>query len=87
MHILNSSEQVTSGMVISTFLSAPIMYASAWLLTMQRMDPQVLMSSLQSVSFDISIVSLVLLVSHGQSLHCDVYVLVVGQSFLTDFLV
>ncbi|CAB1417274.1 unnamed protein product [Pleuronectes platessa] len=55
-------EVVTSGMVISTFLSAPIMYASAWLLTMQRMDPQVLMNSLQSVSFDISIVSLVLLV-------------------------
>ncbi|XP_019945714.2 lysosomal cholesterol signaling protein [Paralichthys olivaceus] len=55
-------EVVTSGMVISTFLSAPIMYVSAWLLTMRRMDPQVLMNSLQNVSFNISIVSLVLLV-------------------------
>uniref|UniRef100_A0A8C6PWU0 G protein-coupled receptor 155a n=1 Tax=Nothobranchius furzeri TaxID=105023 RepID=A0A8C6PWU0_NOTFU len=53
-------EVVTSGMVISTFLSAPIMYVSAWLLTIHWMDPQLLMRSLQTVSFDISIVSLVL---------------------------
>ncbi|KAM7407431.1 hypothetical protein PAMA_003247 [Pampus argenteus] len=55
-------EVVTSGMVISTFLSAPIMYVSAWLLTMHWMDPQRLMNSLQNVSFNISIVSLVALV-------------------------
>ncbi|AWP13144.1 putative integral membrane protein GPR155 [Scophthalmus maximus] len=55
-------EVVTSGMVISTFLSAPIMYVSAWLLTMRWMDPQLLMNALQNVSFNISIVSLVLLV-------------------------
>lgn len=50
-------------MVISTFLSAPIMYVSAWLLTIPWMDPQLLMNSLQNVSFNISIVSLVALVS------------------------
>ncbi|CAN9497748.1 unnamed protein product [Ophioblennius macclurei] len=55
-------EVVTSGMVISTFLSAPIMYVSAWLLTINMMDPQILMNSLQNVSFNISIVSLVALV-------------------------
>ncbi|KAM3862518.1 lysosomal cholesterol signaling protein [Diretmus argenteus] len=55
-------EVVTSGMVISTFLSAPIMYVSAWLLTIPWMDPEHLMNSLQSVSFDVSIVSLVTLV-------------------------
>ncbi|KAM8856063.1 lysosomal cholesterol signaling protein [Spinachia spinachia] len=55
-------EVVTSGMVISTLLSAPIMYVSAWLLTMRWMDPQVLMNSLQIVSFNISIVSLIALV-------------------------
>ncbi|XP_075036705.1 lysosomal cholesterol signaling protein isoform X1 [Mixophyes fleayi] len=55
-------EIITSGMVISTFVSAPIMYVSAWLLTIPSMDPKPLMSSLQNVSFDISIVSLVALV-------------------------
>ncbi|XP_041662814.1 integral membrane protein GPR155-like [Cheilinus undulatus] len=55
-------EVVTSGMVISTFLSAPIMYVSAWLLSIPWMDPQLLMNSLQSVTFDISIVSLIALV-------------------------
>ncbi|XP_059199010.1 integral membrane protein GPR155 [Centropristis striata] len=55
-------EVVTSGMVISTFLSAPIMYVSAWLLTMRWMDPQLWMNSLQNVSFNLSIVSLVPLV-------------------------
>uniref|UniRef100_A0A4W6E6Z6 G protein-coupled receptor 155 n=1 Tax=Lates calcarifer TaxID=8187 RepID=A0A4W6E6Z6_LATCA len=55
-------EVVTSGMVISTFLSAPIMYVSAWLLTIPWMDPELLMNSLQNVSFNISIVSLVALV-------------------------
>ncbi|XP_026231756.1 integral membrane protein GPR155 [Anabas testudineus] len=53
---------VTSGMVISTFLSAPIMYVSAWLLTIRWMDPQRLMNSLQNISFNISIVSCVALV-------------------------
>lgn len=55
--------QVTSGMVISTFLSAPIMYVSAWLLTIPWMDPTVLALALQNVSFNISIVSLFALVS------------------------
>lgn len=50
-------------MVISTFVSAPIMYVSAWLLTIPSMDPKPLMASLQNVSFDISIVSLFALVS------------------------
>ncbi|KAM9804862.1 lysosomal cholesterol signaling protein [Neosynchiropus ocellatus] len=53
---------VTSGLVISTLLSAPIMFVSAWLLTIPTMDPQRLMNALQNVSFDISIVSLVVLV-------------------------
>lgn len=57
--------QVTSGMVICTFLSAPIMYVSAWLLTISRNDPEFVMNSLQNVSFHISIVSLVGLVSHS----------------------
>ncbi|XP_029567031.1 integral membrane protein GPR155 isoform X2 [Salmo trutta] len=52
---------VTSGMVISTFLSAPIMYVSAWLLTIPWMDPKPLMDSLQNVSFNVSIISLVAL--------------------------
>ncbi|XP_069558700.1 lysosomal cholesterol signaling protein [Brachyistius frenatus] len=55
-------EVVTSGMVISTFLSAPIMYVSAWLLTFHWMDPQRVVNSLQNVTFNISIVSLVALV-------------------------
>lgn len=59
-------------MVISTFLSAPIMYVSAWLLTIPWMDPQLLMNLLQNVSFNISIVSLFALVSHNHTLHCDV---------------
>ncbi|XP_054642819.1 integral membrane protein GPR155 [Dunckerocampus dactyliophorus] len=54
-------EVVISGMVISTFLSAPIMFTSAWLLTLRRMDPRLVMNALQDVSFDISIVSLVAL--------------------------
>lgn len=64
------SYQVTSGMVISTFLSAPIMYVSAWLLTIPWMDPQLVMNSLQNVSFNISIVSLVALVSSNKSSGC-----------------
>ncbi|XP_062303304.1 lysosomal cholesterol signaling protein-like isoform X1 [Osmerus eperlanus] len=55
-------EVVTSGMVISTFLSAPIMYVSAWLLTIPLMDPTPLVTELQNVSFNISIVSLIALV-------------------------
>ncbi|POI34916.1 hypothetical protein CIB84_001332, partial [Bambusicola thoracicus] len=54
--------KITSGMVISTFVSAPIMYVSAWLLTIPSMDPNPLASALQNVSFDISIVSLVSLI-------------------------
>ncbi|XP_053483023.1 integral membrane protein GPR155 [Ictalurus furcatus] len=53
---------MTSGMVISTFLSAPIMYVSAWLLTIPWMDSKLLESALQNISFNISIVSLVALV-------------------------
>lgn len=55
--------QITSGMVISTFVSAPIMYVSAWLLTFPTMDPKPLAYAIQNVSFDISIISLVSLVS------------------------
>ncbi|XP_029031402.1 integral membrane protein GPR155 isoform X2 [Betta splendens] len=55
-------EVVTAGMVISTFLSAPIMYVSAWLLTIPLMDPTPLVTELENVSFNISIVSLVALV-------------------------
>ncbi|XP_056148096.1 integral membrane protein GPR155 [Lampris incognitus] len=55
-------EVVTSGMVICTFLSAPIMYVSAWLLTIPLMDPTPLVTELQNVSFNISIVSLIALV-------------------------
>lgn len=61
-HFNMEVELITSGMVISTFVSAPIMYVSAWLLTIPTMDPKPLMSALQNVSFDISIVSLVSLV-------------------------
>ncbi|KAL7991620.1 hypothetical protein Chor_015876 [Crotalus horridus] len=53
---------ITSGMVISTFVSAPIMYVSAWLLTIPSMDPDRLAAAIQNVSFDISIVSLVSLI-------------------------
>ncbi|KAM9486243.1 lysosomal cholesterol signaling protein isoform 1-T2 [Clarias gariepinus] len=53
---------MTSGMVISTFLSAPIMYVSAWLLTIPWMDPKPLESALKNISFNISIVSFVALV-------------------------
>nr|XP_043902122.1 integral membrane protein GPR155 isoform X1 [Solea senegalensis] len=61
-HYNTELEVVTSGMVISTFLSAPIMYVSAWLLTIPLMDPMPLVTELQNVSFNISIVSLVALV-------------------------
>uniref|UniRef100_A0A671PYP9 Integral membrane protein GPR155-like n=1 Tax=Sinocyclocheilus anshuiensis TaxID=1608454 RepID=A0A671PYP9_9TELE len=56
-------EVVTSGMVIGTFLSAPIMYVSAWLLTIPWMDSDPLASALQHVSFNISIISLFALVT------------------------
>uniref|UniRef100_A0A8C1UFT8 G protein-coupled receptor 155a n=1 Tax=Cyprinus carpio TaxID=7962 RepID=A0A8C1UFT8_CYPCA len=55
-------EVVTSGMVMGTFLSAPIMYVSAWLLTIPWMDSDPLASALQHVSFNISIISLFALV-------------------------
>ncbi|XP_048455386.1 integral membrane protein GPR155 isoform X2 [Rhincodon typus] len=55
-------EIVTPGMVINTFVSAPIMYVSAWLLTIPSMHTQVLQSAIRSISFDISIVTLVFLV-------------------------
>ncbi|XP_022520389.2 integral membrane protein GPR155 isoform X2 [Astyanax mexicanus] len=55
-------EVVTSGMVISTLLSAPIMYLSAWLLTIPWMEATHLISELQEVSFNISIISLIALV-------------------------
>lgn len=60
--LFHLSVQVTSGMVISTFLSAPIMYVSAWLLTIPLMDPTPLVTELENVSFNISIVSLIALV-------------------------
>lgn len=59
--------QVTSGMVISTFLSAPIMYVSSWLLTIPLMDPTPLVTELENVSFNISIVSLLALVGGSES--------------------
>ncbi|KAK7154960.1 hypothetical protein R3I93_009797 [Phoxinus phoxinus] len=55
-------EVVTSGMVISTFLSAPIMYVSAWLLTIPWLEASSLVAELQDVSFNICIVSLIALV-------------------------
>ncbi|XP_062383354.1 lysosomal cholesterol signaling protein isoform X2 [Sardina pilchardus] len=55
-------EVVTSGMVISTFLSAPIMYVAAWLLTIPWMDAMPLVTELLNVSFNISIISLLVLV-------------------------
>ncbi|XP_065096323.1 lysosomal cholesterol signaling protein isoform X2 [Paramisgurnus dabryanus] len=55
-------EVVTSGMVISTFLSAPIMYVSAWLLTIPWMEATSLVTELQDVSLNISAVSLIALV-------------------------
>uniref|UniRef100_A0A8C5QMN2 G protein-coupled receptor 155 n=1 Tax=Leptobrachium leishanense TaxID=445787 RepID=A0A8C5QMN2_9ANUR len=55
-------EIITSGMVISTFVSAPIMYVSAWLLAIPTMDPKPLTSALLNVSFDISIVGSISLV-------------------------
>lgn len=57
-------------MVISTFLSAPIMYVSAWLLTIPLMDPTPLVTELENVSFNISIVSLVALVSTFTDISC-----------------
>ncbi|XP_056607540.1 integral membrane protein GPR155 isoform X1 [Triplophysa dalaica] len=55
-------EVVMSGLVISTFLSAPIMYVSAWLLTIPWMEATSLVKELQDVSFNISVVSLIALV-------------------------
>ncbi|XP_078408196.1 lysosomal cholesterol signaling protein isoform X2 [Cetorhinus maximus] len=55
-------EIVTPGMVINTFVSAPIMYVSAWLLTIPSMHTQGMQSAIQNVSFDISIVTLFFLV-------------------------
>ncbi|XP_028846751.1 integral membrane protein GPR155 isoform X2 [Denticeps clupeoides] len=55
-------EVITSGMVISTFLSAPIMFVSAWLLTIPSMDPKCWVEALQNASFNMSIISLVALV-------------------------
>ncbi|XP_069791874.1 lysosomal cholesterol signaling protein [Narcine bancroftii] len=55
-------EIVSPGMVINTFVSAPIMYVSAWLLTVSSMQAEVLQSAIQDASFDLSIVTLVFLV-------------------------
>nr|XP_055070170.1 integral membrane protein GPR155 isoform X2 [Misgurnus anguillicaudatus] len=54
-------EVVTAGMVISTFLSAPIMYVSAWLLTIPWMEATSLVTELQDVRLNISAVSLIAL--------------------------
>lgn len=58
-------------MVICTFVSAPIMYLSAWLVTISWNDPQFVTNSLQNVSVDVSIVSLVALVSHSCTFYCE----------------
>ncbi|XP_027015751.1 integral membrane protein GPR155 isoform X2 [Tachysurus fulvidraco] len=55
-------EVVTSGMVISTLLSAPIMYLSVWLLSIPWMEATHLISELQEVNFNISIISIIALV-------------------------
>lgn len=76
-------------MVISTFLSAPIMYVSAWLLTIRCMDPQRLMNSLQNVSFNISIVSFVALVSqtcHFSSLFFLTLLSADSSFFLSEYM-
>ncbi|XP_053355451.1 integral membrane protein GPR155 isoform X1 [Clarias gariepinus] len=67
-------EVVTSGMVISTLLSAPIMYLSAWLLSIPWMKATHLISELQEVSFNISIISII-------SLVWTVAVMVLGKKF------
>ncbi|XP_061735993.1 lysosomal cholesterol signaling protein [Nerophis ophidion] len=54
-------EVIISGMVISTFLSAPIMFTSAWLLTLRWMDSRLVMNALQDVRFYISVAGLVAL--------------------------
>lgn len=58
-------------MVICTFLSAPIMYVSAWLLTISCSDPQVVITALQNVSLDISIVSFIGLVSRNSLINSE----------------
>ncbi|KAJ8003386.1 hypothetical protein DPEC_G00147790 [Dallia pectoralis] len=60
-HYSMELEVVASGMVISTFLSAPILYVSAWLLTIPLMDPVTLATELQNVSYNISIICLMAL--------------------------
>lgn len=56
-------------MVICTFLSAPIMYVSAWLLTISWNDPQFVATALQYISLDTSIASLIGLVSRNCTLN------------------
>uniref|UniRef100_S4RUT6 G protein-coupled receptor 155a n=1 Tax=Petromyzon marinus TaxID=7757 RepID=S4RUT6_PETMA len=55
-------ETLSTGMVVCTFLSAPLMYVSSWLLAMPRLDDHVTRAVLDSVSFDIGIVGLIFLV-------------------------
>ncbi|XP_060774709.1 lysosomal cholesterol signaling protein isoform X2 [Neoarius graeffei] len=55
-------EVVTSGMVLSMLLSAPIMYLSAWLLSIPWMEATHLIFELQEVSFNTSIISIITLV-------------------------
>ncbi|XP_046712392.1 integral membrane protein GPR155 isoform X4 [Silurus meridionalis] len=69
-------EVVTSGMVISTLLSAPVVYLSAWLLSIPWMEATHLISELQEVSFNISIVSIV-------ALTWTVAVMVLSKKFKT----
>ncbi|XP_076858919.1 lysosomal cholesterol signaling protein [Brachyhypopomus gauderio] len=61
-HYSMELQVVTSGMVISTFLSAPIMYVSSWLLTISGMDPKRIASALHNVSLNIAVISLIALV-------------------------
>lgn len=67
-------------MVICTFISAPIMYVSAWLVTISWNDPQFVMNSVQNVSVDVSIVGLVGLVSRS----CTFYYLFKKKKRLTE---
>lgn len=72
-------------MVISTFLSAPIMYASAWLLTIPSMDPRSSVAALQTVSFNISVIGLIALVSWVPSCPLVLFLPLGCSSFVEAF--
>lgn len=58
------------------------MYVSAWLLTIPLMDPTPLVTELENVSFNISIVSLVALVS----MFADMENMIKNKDYLSDFI-